>query len=128
MELLPRYSFALIMPSTSAWRSPFWAKYSLIFSRATSTTEASSTVLGTVTSLLKLPCTPFSTSSFRTLRRLLPERVLGIMPLPCMIPPREAIAPTWRRTKLWISAEISADGIASVGCSLVDKVMKAKGS
>lgn len=109
------YSFALTMPSTALCADPLSWKYSLVFSLATFTAAASSTVLGTLTALSNSPCTPFSTSSRSTRRRVLPDRVLGIMPLPWMMPPSEAMAPTCLRTSCWISAWSSLEGTAWSG-------------
>lgn len=91
------YSFALTFPSFR-FRS---SKYSLTLVRATSTTSVSSTVGGTFTAASYFPCTPFSTNSRRTRRSVLPLRVLGIMPRPWIIPPNDAMAPIWSRTR-WL--------------------------
>lgn len=89
------YNFALIF-----FPSPL-VKYSLTASLAFSTTAASSTVAGTVTSFSKSPATACSRISRSTLRSVLPDRVLGIIPGLAMKPPRLAIGPMlWRRRAL----------------------------
>lgn len=88
--------------------APFSSKYAFTASLAVSTTDASSTVDGTLTVLSTSPCTPFSSNSLNTRRSVFPDRVLGMMGLALdfvrIMPPSEAMAPTWVRTSFWTSA------------------------
>lgn len=123
LNLLYRRAFTMPSVSVSA-RS----KYSLILARATVKVDTSSIVLGTATSLSKSPRMAFSTISLRTRRSILPDLVLGIIPLPWMMPPSEAIAPTWPRTNCCISLTTSSLGAAGSAQPCPESATKAKGS
>lgn len=125
-SLLLTHSFALASMALCAL--PLCRKYSATFCLATSMTAGSSIVAGYWTSLSYSSWTAFSTSSLRTRRSVFPERVLGIMPLPWIIPPRDAMPPICCRTRCWISLKSCASGIADVGWSGTERVMNAKGS
>jgi hypothetical protein len=88
--------------------------YSFTTPRATSTTVASSTVAGTLTFSSYFPCTPFSTNSLKHLLSVLPDRVLGIMPRPCIMPPSAAMAPICSRTRPLTSLKSWAGGVAGI--------------
>jgi hypothetical protein len=91
----------------------FFLKYSLTTARATSTTSPSSTVAGTLTAFSYSPLLPFSTNSRNTLRSVLPDLVLGIIPRPWMMPPRLAIEPICSLTSLLTEWKSSGGGLAA---------------
>jgi hypothetical protein len=92
-QIAPSYRRALTIESSTSLASAC-PKYSLILARAISKVAKSSIVLGTITSLSNSPRIAFSTISLSTRRSILPDRVFGIIHLPWMMPPKEAMAPT----------------------------------